>query len=489
MLKKLSCNLLSLSVLALFSTNTFAVNHSKVVSTLGMQNGNAYYMILSQNPPAAQNAACTASCYPTLNPNNNNDGGQQWVDITSQSGWIDLEYDICSAVAYNADGDAQCSGYLGHVGVSLSPSKTTISNQDGGNATLSAYQAGKPFVMTFTPTQQPATDLPNPASYSQVPYRGINLAGAEFDSGFKLPYASDASYYVQHGMNFVRLPFKWEYVQPDLTKPIDFTQGDAKQLADLVNELTSNGITVMLDMHNYLRYDNSVIGETGSAVSAQNFANAWASFASEFKNNPLVIFDLMNEPNSVATETILDDYNVAIPAIRSAGFHNKIMLEGNAWTGLSNWSQNWYGTSNAEVFLPKNINDPDKNYVINVHEYFNDPNGGGSGYGECVDPNQLMNIEKFQTFADWIHQNKVPAFLSEIGTENTSNCIQDINIFLNGLEQNPYSADTGGFLGWSAWTGGHAWDGSGNALVLNPVNGQEVPQMSQGFDTHLTPVE
>ena len=55
-----------------------------------------------------------------------------------------------------------------------------------------------------------------------MPYRGVNLAGAEFgtalpgteDRDYKWPTSSEVDYFVSKGMNTFRIGFKWERLQP-----------------------------------------------------------------------------------------------------------------------------------------------------------------------------------------------------------------------------------------------------------------------------------
>ncbi len=457
--------------------NPHSVN---ALSSLGLKNGNAYDFVLTGSN--GSDANCKDACYPVLATN-----GQQWVDIYSASGWIDVEYDICSSVTYDPQGKPQCQGWLGHLGISFSAAQTKISNVSGGTATLSGYVAGQPFTVTFTPSSPPPPPhFPTPSSYSGVMYRGVNLAGAEFDDAFHIPYASDALYYVQKGMNIMRIPFKLEYIQPNLSVPIDFTQGDASELVSLVNTLTDAKIYVIFDMHNYMRYNNQIIGQSPS-VTAKNYADAWGQIAGQFKGNAYVFFDLMNEPHDMSTELILSNYNAAIASIRAQGADNLVLLEGNNYSGVAGWTQSWSGnTPSSQVFLPANIKDPSNNYAINVHEYFDSPTGGGGGSNECIDPSTVLTVEKFQDFIAYLQTYKLRAILTELGGLATANCCGCIDNFLTAVEQHPASQDVGGFIGWSAWAGGHSWGSYPLNLTPNP-DGSEKMQMTQGFEKHLTP--
>lgn len=335
--------------------------------------------------------------------------------------------------------------------------------------------------------EKSTTDFPKPSSYEVVPYRGINLSGFEWGPPPVPPTLDEATYFINVGMNTIRLPFRWESFQPDLNQPIDFNSGLVQQYVQMVNTFTDAGITVIIDMHNYMLYNNQIIGESGSAATTEDYANAWSEIATEFLRNSNVLFDLMNEPNSMATELILTNYNAAIAAIRSVGSNHTLFLEGNAWSGLAHWSDNWYGTPNSLVFIAGNIKDIYNNFVINVHEYLNDPGGGGDGYGDCVDPNQVMVIEKFSSFIQWLQNQSFTAFLTESGGEATDNCIQDIDILLTNIEANGHnSSNVSGFIGWTLWSGG-SFDPSYALNLARYPNGTERPQMSEAVDHHLTP--
>src|SRR5262245_22928988 len=102
---------------------------------------------------------------------------------------------------------------------------------------------------------------------SPVPYRGVNLNGAEFGSGnlpgtfgidFTYPdptYVSgytSVDYFLGKGMNTFRLPFRWERLQRTLGQAFDATE--LGRLRTTVTHLTGKGAYVLLDPHNFARY-------------------------------------------------------------------------------------------------------------------------------------------------------------------------------------------------------------------------------------------
>ena len=61
------------------------------------------------------------------------------------------------------------------------------------------------------------------SSSAGVQYAGVNLSGAEFGqtslpgtfgSDYTYPTSAEVDYYKSTGMNFIRLPFRWERLQP-----------------------------------------------------------------------------------------------------------------------------------------------------------------------------------------------------------------------------------------------------------------------------------
>jgi hypothetical protein len=173
-------------------------------------------------------------------------------------------------------------------------------------------------------------------------WRGVNLSGAEYNStllpgryGFEYFYPNPTSvdYFQSKGMNLIRLPFLWERVQPTLYTSLDPTE--LQRLVSFVNSTTAKGITVLIDPHNYGRYRQQVIGSAGVPHTA--FGDFWYRLAVTFKNNPKVLFGLMNEPYGMTTENWVGAANEAIRRIRLAGATNTIAVPGNAWSGAYSW--------------------------------------------------------------------------------------------------------------------------------------------------------
>jgi endoglucanase len=314
--------------------------------------------------------------------------------------------------------------------------------------------------------------------FSTIPYRGVNLASAEFgidsagngaipgvhgkdyvypDPAYAGGYRS-ADYFLSKRMNTFRLPFRWERLQPARTQP--FAGAELARLKTTVGNLTSKGAVVLLDPHNYARYGTQVIG---AGIPNSHFADFWSRLAQEFKGNASVIFGLMNEPFNLPTEQWVNAANAAIAAIRATGATNLILVPGNAWSGAHSWTQNWYGTSNAQALLQ--IRDPGNNVGFEVHQYL-DANFSGTS-SSC--PSATGPADAMQSFTNWLRSHGKKGFLGEFSGGDGGTCLQALDNLLRHMVQNQ---DV--YLGWTYWAAGPWW---GNGLSLEPNGNADKPQM------------
>ena len=331
------------------------------------------------------------------------------------------------------------------------------------------------LILTIAATAQAAS--------ANLPYTGVNLAGAEFGptptpgnlgtygSQYSYPTNVEVDYYIAKGMDTFRLPFRWERLQPTQNGPLDSTE--FSRLNDFVTYATSKGAYVTLDPHNFARYypdpanfQSSTQGLVGSTVPNSAFADFWSRLASNYKSNSHVIFNLMNEPNTLPTEQWVSAANSAISAIRAAGANNLVLVPGNAWTGAWTWFATWYGTRNATAML--SIVDPANNYAYDVHQYLDDDGSGTSTTITNNDP--TIGVQRLTAFTNWLKTNHRRGFLGEfalanstIGTDLAQIGDETLTNMLNYLDQND---DV--WLGWTWWAGGPKW---GNYMfTLDPTN-------------------
>jgi hypothetical protein len=206
---------------------------------------------------------------------------------------------------------------------------------------------------------------------------GVNSSGGEFgvDAGFSnsnpgvlgtdYHYDSTATfrYLASKGVKIVRLPFRWERLQPRLYGPLSQAAVDA--LRDAVARANGAGLKVILDMHNYGSYiTSSGAHPLGTrALSSAAFVDFWSHFSDAFSSVAGVQgYDLMNEPHGLPSLRVWQQASQqALTAIRARGDRTAILVEGYDWAGTYNWSS---------VQPTPWIKDPASNFRYEAHQYF-----------------------------------------------------------------------------------------------------------------------
>ncbi len=346
-----------------------------------------------------------------------------------------------------------------------------------------------------------------PVTADPLLYTGVSLAGAEFgsaptpgnlgiyDDDYTYPTSSEVDYFLSKGMNTLRVPFRWERLQPTLNG--NFDSAEFTRLNNFVTYATSHGANVILDPHNFARYypdpnnmESSAQGLIGSAsVPNSAFANLWSRLAADYKGNSHVIFGLMTEPNTMPTEQWVSAANTAISAIRATGSQNLLLVPGNGWTNADNWSANWYGTPNATAMLQ--IVDPGNNFAIEAHQYL-DPDGSGTT-AQITNNDPTIGVQRITAFTQWLDAHHLKGFLGEFSVANSTigtaaNQIGDeaLNNMLNYLE-----AHSNSWLGWTWWAAGPWWQNylfTAEPTNLGHTNQADRPVMTV-LQTHTTGVQ
>jgi len=343
------------------------------------------------------------------------------------------------------------------------------------------------------------------SSSADIQYAGVNLSGAEFGSAgtgaalpgnfgstYTWPTNGETAYYQSRGMNIIRLPFRWERLQ--LTNNAAFNSAESNRMYSFVSYATAHGMHVILDPHNFQRYwplidnfndmqsgSNGIVG--GTVVPNSAFSNFWYRIANIYKNNPDVIFGLMNEPNAVPETQMVASENAAIASIRATGATNMIFVPGNRWTGAWTWSQSdANGAANSVAML--GIVDPGSNYVFEVHQYL-DADGSGSNDGIVSTD---IGWQRLANFTAWARANNFKAFLGEYGVPgNTIGSVTNGGTALtNMLSYITTNSDV--WLGWSYWGGGPWW-GSSPTFPIEPANpGNPTDQPTMRIIKEFTPL-
>jgi endoglucanase len=284
--------------------------------------------------------------------------------------------------------------------------------------------------------------------------KGVNLAVGEFGhdnipgvrgTDYDYPNADEVDYFFGKGMNVIRLPFLIERLQVTVNGPVDLSGIDP-----IVDHITDTGYA-LLDPHNYARRSGTLYGSAGLPASA--LADFWGKVADHYKDNPRVVFGLMNEPNGIDGEDWLPVAQAAVDAIRESGAKNLIAVPGVAWTGA--WT--WPNSSSAMADID------DDNFVYEMHQYFDSDYSGRN-------PNCVHAAETLEAATAWLAAHGRKALLGEFGGANNAGCRASLDDALAFMDANDDQ-----WLGWTYWAAGPWW---GNYMFsIEPDNGVDRPQM------------
>ncbi|MGE0652008.1 MAG: glycoside hydrolase family 5 protein [Alphaproteobacteria bacterium] len=320
---------------------------------------------------------------------------------------------------------------------------------------------------------------PSNADTARLPWLiGVNMAGAEFRAkvlpgrmgrDYTYPSELDLNYFLNKGFNTIRFPFRWERLQRTLGGPFDAEE--AVQLDKVVRHVTGQGGYIILDPHNYARYNRQMIGSKEVPIAA--FASFWAELAKRYKSDPRVIFGLMNEPFKIRAQDWRPAADAAIVAIRATGAQNLILVPGTAWSGAHSWLKPRHGISNAEAF--KTLSDPGNNIAFDIHQYLDEDYSGTKEACRGED----TGVKALEGLTRWLRTNKHRAFLGEFAGGDNPVCLVALDRMLKYVKAN---ADV--WMGWTYWSAG-AWWGNYKFSVHPSPKGPR-PQM-QLLLKHVNP--
>lgn len=321
----------------------------------------------------------------------------------------------------------------------------------------------------------PAAHAPVPPALAAAPgfkLLGVNLASAEFgiqnmeDGGtnpgtygrdYIYPTRAEIQDYANAGLNVVRLPFSWERMQPVMGGPL--AAQELGRLDDLVTFAARCGVQVLLDPHNYGFGWGHPVGSPQTPDSA--FADFWRRMADHYRDQPNVLFGLMNEPHLQTPMQWLRSVNAAIAAIRIVGARQTIFVPGTFHENGAAWVRQ--GTS---VFADA-VQDPARNVVFEVHQYLDADQSGGSIVPAAPDigPQRLADVTA------WAEAAGHRLFLGEFGAGRDPDSLAAMRNQLAFMH-----AHSGAWLGGTIWGGGPWWP-PGYAWATDAQDGEMSPQI------------
>lgn len=295
---------------------------------------------------------------------------------------------------------------------------------------------------------------------------GINLAGPEFGSAipgeegknYGWPTAKSLDYWKSKGVRLIRLPFKWERLQPTLSG--DFDPQYAGALKRTVEFIQARDMQVILDLHNYGRYGNELATPSGK-VSFEAFADVWRRLAEAYKDYPCLWgYGLMNEP---ANKDVNVMRQMGIDAIRKVDTRTRILL------ACDGQVKAWASRKTRPGAL--DFKDPSDNLWFENHFYF-DSTGSGkydktyeqevSKANPIVSP--TIGVERATQFRDFLKEFKLKGMVGEYGVpanpDNDPRWLEALDKAAAFMRDNCIAS--------TYWAGGEYWT-PGRNYVIDPV--------------------
>ncbi|GJD91674.1 Endoglucanase [Methylobacterium hispanicum] len=279
--------------------------------------------------------------------------------------------------------------------------------------------------------------------------RGVNLSGPEFGAlpgrhgtDYAYPSARTIARFGALGLTAVRLPVRWERLQPRTAEPLDAAELLRLDAAVVAAKLA--GMRTVIDLHNFAYHGRDRIG-TGAATRAA-FADVWRRLAAHFRSEPAVAFGLMNEPYDIPAAEWLPAANAAVAAIRDVGARQLVLVPGTLWTGVHSWEADTPLGNNART-MPGLV-DPGENAAYDVHQYLDADFSGGSG--AC--PRGADALAAVERLTGWLLRNRARAYLGEVGASAQAGCPEHLAAILAHVNAHPAQ-----WVGWAAWGAGDWW--------------------------------
>lgn len=279
----------------------------------------------------------------------------------------------------------------------------------------------------------------------QVTLHGINLDGLEHSPTANVTTA-EVTAAQQWGANFVRIPLAEQYALPN---SCGWDQNAYLSAVDtLVDAATSRGMLVLLDLHT--NTPSGCATPVQQVMPDSQATTFWHTLANRYKANPLVAFDLYNEPHNVSDVVWRNGGTVTsggvtyqtpglqalYRTIRATGATNLVFASGN----------NWATSYPADYPLTKT-----SNLIYAAHAYTCPaglPSTGATcnpGPGGIDDPSTLLN--------NWNTAGQTwPVMVTEFGFPDKWD-----GTYIANLTQ---SVTSRGWVGWDVF----AFDGTNSGM-------------------------
>ncbi len=363
----------------------------------------------------------------------------------------------------------------------------------------------------------------SPAKSAQhAMFTGINLSGLEFgqtvlpstipnlsQQDANTPYSdlADTQAFIQAGMNTVRIPISWNYLQWNGPGRTIINQDYyTNYIKPLLETLTAAKVHTILNLHcnmHYAKYGQHDAScpqygycPSGTLILDESaytyvWGQLWHQIQQDSAINPdYLLLDLVNAPVHIPDDKVFTIQTTLIKQLRQNGFPGYILVQGNAGSELHNWTTHqWVGQdgqsySNASLFTRANfleagISDLSK-ILINVRQYLDE--GYQGTHPDCLQDLSTTGPNGFNldAFAQYLQENQLQAIVTAFGVgKDACACASPLTQFMTYLQQHAAGNQPFGFVGWVIWGAGHAW----GDYPLRFTSDSEVMKVLQPFIT------
>jgi endoglucanase len=312
-----------------------------------------------------------------------------------------------------------------------------------------------------------------PVIGAEICLRGVNLSGAEFgtvpgrpNTDYTYPAEPAIRRLAGLGMTSLRLPFRWERIQPRLGGELD--AAELARLDQSVDIAKAAGLVVILDLHNFGYYAGQKMGS--ATLPASVLGDIWRRLATHYRDRTNVVFSIMNEPYDIHSAEWVKIQNVAIAAIRKAGAKQMLLVTGTAYGGAHSWTSDLPVGNNGRDLLA--IEDPLKRFAYDFHQYLDADYSGRQP--ECsASQGALKAIDDVSA---WLKTHGRQGFLGEFAASDRPECVKAFKDMTARLDSRPEQ-----WIGWAAWGAGPWWPPD-YVFNLEPTAAGERPQMKALID-------
>ncbi|NPD69116.1 cellulase family glycosylhydrolase [Lichenicola cladoniae] len=286
----------------------------------------------------------------------------------------------------------------------------------------------------------------------------------EFGRGMKAQtnYAvPDPAYYLQHGVQLVRVPVQIDRLVPDPGHELNVAV--LQELRGIVAADTAAGAITVVDPHGYgyMNKDGHPRDILTDQSGRADYVDLMRRLGQAFAGDGHVALGLMNEPHAGGDPAYIPIWNDAIAAIRQSGFHGTVLVPHAHWSAASDISP-------ARPF-PDGIVDLQRNWVLELHSYL-DPDGTGTYRQAVLSPD--IGVSRLAGAIAWSRQSHIRIFLGETGGPASP---IGVTALANMFSQVAAAPDV--FWGVALWGAGPWWKPN-YPMRLDPIDHVMRPQMA-----------